>query len=65
VPIKHGNALRAALDSYGKQYEWVVYSDEGHGFNDDKNRFDFWRRVDAFLKKHLATRDTQAASKAD
>jgi dipeptidyl aminopeptidase/acylaminoacyl peptidase len=53
VPIKHGNEFRAALDKYGKTYEWVVYRDEGHGFNKDANRFDFYRRVDAFLKKYL------------
>jgi dipeptidyl aminopeptidase/acylaminoacyl peptidase len=53
VPIKHGKELRAALDKYGKTYEWVVYDDEGHGFNKDENRFDFYRRVDAFLKKYL------------
>jgi dipeptidyl aminopeptidase/acylaminoacyl peptidase len=27
--------------------------DEGHGFNKDENRLDFYRRVDAFLKKYL------------
>ena len=54
VPIKHGNEFRSALDKHGKTYEWVVYSDEGHGFNKDENSFDFYRRVDAFLKKHLA-----------
>lgn len=53
VPIKHGNEFRAALDKYGKTYEWVVYRNEGHGFNKDDNRFDFYRRVDAFLKKNL------------
>src|SRR2546421_677887 len=53
VPIKHGNEFRAALDKYGKTYEWVVYRDEGHGLNRDENRFDFYRRVDAFLKKYL------------
>jgi dipeptidyl aminopeptidase/acylaminoacyl peptidase len=53
VPIKHGDQFRAALDKYGKTYEWVVYRDEGHGFNKDENRFDFYRRVDAFLKKYL------------
>ena len=53
VPIRHGNELRAALDKYGKTYEWVVYRDEGHGFNKDENRFDFYRRVDAFLKKYI------------
>jgi len=45
--------FRAALDSRGKTYEWVTYSEEGHGFNKDENRFDFYRRVDAFLKKYL------------
>lgn len=53
VPLRHGNAMRAALDRHGKKYEWVVYDDEGHGFQHEKNRFDFYRRVEAFLKKHL------------
>ena len=53
VPIKHGYDFREALDKYGKTYEWVLYSDEAHGFNKDENRFDFYRRVDAFLKKYL------------
>ena len=59
VPLKQGNALRSALDRYGKTYEWVLYDDEGHGFNDDKNRFDFWQRVDVFLKKYLNDPATQ------
>ena len=54
VPISNGTALRARLDRYGKKYEWVEYPDEGHGFNDDKNRFDFYRRVEAFLKQNLS-----------
>jgi dipeptidyl aminopeptidase/acylaminoacyl peptidase len=53
VPIKHGNEFRQALDKYGKTYEWVVYDNEGHGFNKDENRLDFYRRVDTFLKKYL------------
>ncbi len=53
VPLRHGQVFRAALDKYGKTYEWVVYGNEGHGFNKDENRFDFYRRVDAFLKKYL------------
>ena len=53
VPLKHGNALRDALDSNGKAYDWIVYSDEGHGLNKDENRVDFYRRAEAFLKQHL------------
>jgi dipeptidyl aminopeptidase/acylaminoacyl peptidase len=54
VPIKNGNVLRAALDEHGKKYEWMVYPNEGHGFGDEKNRFDFYRKVDAFLRQNLA-----------
>jgi dipeptidyl aminopeptidase/acylaminoacyl peptidase len=53
VPLKHGNEFRAALDKSGKTYEWVVYPEEGHGFNKDENRFDFYRRVDGFMKRYL------------
>lgn len=53
VPLKHGTELRDRLDKLGKKYQWVVYNDEGHGFNKDENRFDFYRRVDAFLRQNL------------
>jgi dipeptidyl aminopeptidase/acylaminoacyl peptidase len=55
VPIKQGYALKSALDRFGKKYEWVEYPDEGHGWRDDRTRFDFWRRVDVFLKQQLTT----------
>ena len=61
VPLVHGNRMRSALDRYNKVYEWVVYSKEGHGFNKDENRFDFYRRVDAFLAKNLAPRASAPA----
>ena len=65
VPLIHGNRMRSALDKNNKPYEWVVYADEGHGFNKDENRFDFYRRVDAFLAKNLAPRaKTGSASSA-
>ena len=54
VPLAHGTDFRAALDRAGKTYEWVVYPDEGHGFNKDTNLFDFYGRVDRFLAKYLA-----------
>ena len=62
VPLIHGNRMRSALDKYNKPYEWVVYADEGHGFNKDENRFDFYRRVDAFLAKNLAPRTGGASA---
>jgi dipeptidyl aminopeptidase/acylaminoacyl peptidase len=53
VPLEHGTQLRAALRNAGQEPEWVVYAEEGHGWQREANRFDFARRVDAFLAKNL------------
>jgi dipeptidyl aminopeptidase/acylaminoacyl peptidase len=53
VPIQNGERMRDALQKNGKVYEWLVYPDEGHGFRYDNNRFDYYRRIEAFLAKHL------------
>ncbi len=53
VPLVHGTDFRAALDKAHKDYEWVVYADEGHGFSKDENVFDFYGRVERFLAKYL------------
>ncbi|MBL8306445.1 MAG: S9 family peptidase [Rubrivivax sp.] len=53
VPIEHGERMRQALIKAGKSVEWVEYGFEGHSFFYDENRFDFYRRVEAFLAKHL------------
>jgi dipeptidyl aminopeptidase/acylaminoacyl peptidase len=53
VPLVHGTDFRAALDKNHKEYEWVQYGVEGHGFNRDEDVFDFYRRVERFLAKYL------------
>ncbi len=53
VPIQNGERMRDALLKNGKQVEWVTYDDEGHSFSLHTNRVDFWRRVEAFLARHL------------
>jgi dipeptidyl aminopeptidase/acylaminoacyl peptidase len=53
VPIEHAEAMLAALRKAGKSVEWVRYPEEGHGFFYDENRFDYYRKVEAFLAKHL------------
>jgi dipeptidyl aminopeptidase/acylaminoacyl peptidase len=52
VPIVHGEKMRDALSSGHKAVDWVVYQEEGHGFLLERNRFDFYGRVAAFLKAH-------------
>jgi dipeptidyl aminopeptidase/acylaminoacyl peptidase len=53
VPVQNGERMRDALQKNGKQVEWVLYPDEGHGFRLPENRYDYWRRVEAFLAKQL------------
>lgn len=54
VPLVHGEKLRDALRQAGHQPEWVVYPEEGHGWERVETRIDFWTRVEAFLAKHLS-----------
>jgi len=54
VPIAHGERMRAALKAAGNPPEWVEYPDEGHGWLKPQNRFDFARRMESFLARHLA-----------
>jgi dipeptidyl aminopeptidase/acylaminoacyl peptidase len=54
VPIVHGEKMRDALKAHNTNVEWVVYRTEGHGWRSPETRFDFWRKVEAFLAKHLS-----------
>ncbi|WP_374349356.1 alpha/beta hydrolase family protein [Chitinimonas sp.] len=54
VPIVHGTDFHSAIRKTNKQVEWVEYPEEGHGWSLEKNRFDFWRRVEMFLARNLA-----------
>ena len=43
----------AALRSRGVEVEYMVKDDEGHGFSNQENRFDFYRAMERFLQKYL------------
>lgn len=53
VPFENAERMREALKKNGKEFDWLAYPDEGHGLRRTDNRIDFWRRVEAFLGKHL------------
>lgn len=53
VPMYHGIKLRDAIKPINKQVEWIEYTHEGHGWGLEKNRVDFWGRVEKFLDKHI------------
>jgi len=54
VPIVHGEKFRDAIQPHNRQFEWVVYPAEGHGWTKVETRLDFWGRVERFLGRHLA-----------
>ncbi|MFG6485338.1 alpha/beta hydrolase family protein [Roseateles sp. BYS78W] len=54
VPLINGEKMRDALRSHNPNVEWVVYPDEGHGWQIEKNNLDFWGRVERFLAANLS-----------
>jgi dipeptidyl aminopeptidase/acylaminoacyl peptidase len=43
-----------ALKQRGITVQYMVKDNEGHGFRNEENRFEFYRTMDAFLKEHMA-----------
>ena len=52
VDIANGNTIRSAFDKAGKPYEWMFVGDEAHGYQQDKNVFEFYNRFDKFMKQN-------------
>jgi len=45
-----------ALKARGIEVPYIVKSNEGHGFSNEENRFEFYRAMEDFLGKHLGGR---------
>ena len=45
-----------AVKERGIEVEYMVKDNEGHGFRNEENRFDFFRAMEKFLAKHLGGR---------
>ncbi len=43
----------AAMKKRGVEVEYMVKDNEGHGFHNQENQFDFYRAMEKFLSKHL------------
>lgn len=61
VDIKHAERLRDRMDELGKPYEWLVKSNEGHGFQKQENILELYGRIDEFLARHLPVRKDDPA----
>ena len=53
APFAQAKAMRAALDTAHKPYEWLSKPGEGHGFYSEKNTIEFYKLLQAFLEKYI------------
>lgn len=55
VNISESDQIVEALKSRGIDVLYLVKEDEGHGFRNEENRFDFYEKMEQFLAKHIGT----------
>ena len=53
VPLLESDQMVQALKDNGVDVEYMVKNDEGHGFHNEENRFDFYGAMEKFLDKHI------------
>jgi dipeptidyl aminopeptidase/acylaminoacyl peptidase len=56
VNVRESDQIAAAVRARGIPVDYVVYTDEGHGFLRPENRVDFYGRTEEFLSKYLGGR---------
>jgi len=54
VNINESNQIVDALKKRGVTVEYMVKPNEGHGFQNEENRFDFYAAMEKFLDGHLS-----------
>ena len=59
VNIKESDQIVDALKKRGVEVEYMIKENEGHGFRNEENRFDFYRAMERFLAKHLGGRSEE------
>ena len=53
VNINESNQIVEALRRRGVEVEYIVKENEGHGFQNEENRFEFYEIMEKFLQTHL------------
>ena len=53
VKKSESDQIVKALTDKGVDVPYMVKDDEGHGFYNEENRYDFYREMGAFLDKYL------------
>jgi dipeptidyl aminopeptidase/acylaminoacyl peptidase len=58
VNINESNQMVEALKKRGIDVQYMVKDNEGHGFHNQENQFDFYGAMEKFLAKHLLETET-------
>jgi dipeptidyl aminopeptidase/acylaminoacyl peptidase len=53
VNVDESDQMVAALRKRGVAVEYILKENEGHGFHNEENRFEFYEAMERFLAKHL------------
>lgn len=53
VPLVHGRRFYDAVKDHNKDVDYIVYTEEAHGWRLLKNNVDFWTRSEKFLETHI------------
>ena len=53
VNIEESNQIVDSLRKRGVEVQYMVKEDEGHGFHNEENRFEFYEAMEQFFHKHL------------
>ncbi|MCS6989855.1 MAG: S9 family peptidase [Chloroherpetonaceae bacterium] len=54
VRIEESDQIVEALRRRGVEVEYLVKENEGHGFQNEENRIEFFERMERFLSRHLS-----------
>ena len=54
VNVDESDQMVKAMKEKGVEVEYLVKKDEGHGFRNEENRFEFYRAMEKFLSKQLS-----------
>jgi dipeptidyl aminopeptidase/acylaminoacyl peptidase len=53
VNVDESDQMVAALKKRGVAVEYILKDNEGHGFHNEENRFEFYEAMERFLARHL------------
>jgi dipeptidyl aminopeptidase/acylaminoacyl peptidase len=53
VRKEESDQIVEALRKRGVEVKYLMKDNEGHGFHNEENMFEFYREMEAFLERHL------------